>query len=266
MSLFNELKRRNVFRIGIAYAITAWLIAQIGEELHVAHVLEGSVRKAGNQVRITAQLIKADDGFHVWSQTYDRTLNDIFVTQDEIAAAVVDALKVSLLGAIPEVRQTDPEVYSLYLQGRYFNNLKGKDNQEKAVTALQQALAIDSDYAPAWIGISVAYQEQRKYGWRTQEQAFELSMAAVERALAIDDNMATAWTSLAYLKRGQWDWDGAQVALDEALKLEPNNMFVIGSAASLAGTFGQLETSVEKTKPRFPRYTHQPWCDIPVER
>jgi len=83
-------------------------ISQIGEELKVAHVLEGSVRKSGNRVRITAQLIKADDGFHLWSQTYDRTLDDIFVIQDEIASAVVAALKVTLLGELPVQQQTDP--------------------------------------------------------------------------------------------------------------------------------------------------------------
>ena len=107
-------------------------IKQIGEELNVAHVLEGSVRKSGNRVRITVQLIKADDEFHLWSQTYDRTLDDIFVTQDEIAVEVVKALKISLLGEVPESRPTDTEVYSLYLQGVYFLNLRTKENLEKA--------------------------------------------------------------------------------------------------------------------------------------
>jgi len=99
-------------------------IAQIGEELNVAHVLEGSVRKAGSRVRITAQLIKADDGFRLWSATYDRTLDDIFVIQDEIASTVSRELKLTLLGAPPASRPTDPEVYALYLQGKYFLNLK----------------------------------------------------------------------------------------------------------------------------------------------
>jgi len=220
-------------------------IAQIAKELNVSHVLEGSVRKSGNRVRITAQLIKADDGFHLWSETYDRTLDDIFVVQDEIARKVVEALKVTLMGALPETRKTDPEVYSLYLQGRYFSNQKGKGDLEKAQLAYEQALAIDSQYAPAWIGISVVYQDQRKFSFRANDEANSLSMEAVEKALAIDNNMATAWASLAYLKRQEWDLDGAKIAIEKALQLEPNNALVLGTAATLAGTFGQLQTSIE---------------------
>ncbi len=220
-------------------------IAQIAKELNVSHVLEGSVRKSGNHVRITAQLIKADDGFHLWSETYDRTLDDIFVVQDEIANAVVEALKITLMGSMPETQQTDPEVYALYLQGKYFTNIKGKENLEKAVEFLEQGLAIDPDYAPLWVAIGVTYQEQRKYRFRSTEEANTLSMAAVEKALAIDSNMASAWASLAYMKRSQLDWNGARVAIEKALELEPNSTFVMGTAATLAGTFGQLERSIE---------------------
>ncbi len=176
-------------------------IAQIARELNVSHILEGSVRKAGNRVRITVQLIKADDGFHLWSETYDRTLDDIFVVQDEIANAVVAALKVTLMGAIPATRPTDPEVYSLYLQAKYLNNLLGKEDLEKALTAYEQALAIDPDYAPAWVGLNVVYQNQAKFGWRAGAQAMDLSLAAVQQALLIDNKLASAWASLAYLKR-----------------------------------------------------------------
>ena len=220
-------------------------IAQIARELNVSHILEGSVRKAGNRVRITVQLIKADDGFHLWSETYDRTLDDIFVVQDEIANAVVAALKVTLMGAIPATRPTDPEVYSLYLQAKYLNNLLGKEDLEKALTAYEQALAIDPDYAPAWVGLNVVYQNQAKFGWRAGAQAMDLSLAAVQQALLIDNKLASAWASLAYLKRFQWDWAGAKAAIEKALALEPNSTFVIGTAATLAGTFGQLEKSIE---------------------
>jgi len=220
-------------------------IAQIARELNVSHILEGSVRKAGNRVRITVQLIKADDGFHLWSETYDRTLDDIFVVQDEIANAVVAALKVTLMGAIPATRPTDPEVYSLYLQAKYLNNLLGKEDLEKALTAYEQALAIDPDYAPAWVGLNVVYWNQAKYGWRAGAQALDLSLAAVQQALLIDNKLASAWASLAYLKRFQWDWAGAKAAIEKALALEPNSTFVIGTAATLAGTFGQLEKSIE---------------------
>ncbi len=221
-------------------------IAQIGEELNVTHVLEGSVRKAGDHVRITAQLVKTNNGFHVWSETFDRTLEDIFVVQDEIAKAVVDELKINLLGAMPEGRTTDAEVYSLYLQGKYFTNLRGEENLEKAVAAFKQALAIDPDYAPAWIGIQVTYTLQVNYAQRPEGETRALAMKAAERALAIDENMASAWAALAYLKRtNDWDWQGARAAINRALKLEPNNAEVLPAAASLAGTFGRLSESIE---------------------
>ena len=220
-------------------------ISQIGKELNVAYVLEGSVRKADNQVRITAQLIKVDDGFHLWSETFDRNLDDIFAVQDEIANAVVTALQVTLAGAIPELRKTDPEVYSLYLQGQYFNNIRGKEDLHRALAAFKQALAIDPSYAPAWVGISINYQDLARNNWLSKEQAYELSLAAVESALAIDSEMADAWASLAYLKRNRGDWAEARTAIEKAITLEPNNSIVTGTAATLAGTFGQLEKSIE---------------------
>lgn len=220
-------------------------ITEIAGRLNVAHVLEGSVRKDGNEVRITAQLIRADDGFHVWADTWDRTLDDIFAIQDEIAAEMVKQLKITLLGTVPESRQTDPEVYSLFLQAKYFESRRSQQDLEKAVAAFEQALAIDPDYAPAWVGLSIAYGNQSRYGWRNVEQAFALSMEAAEKAVAIDSSMATAWASLAYLKRLQLDWAGAESAIDKALDLEPNNPSVIGTAASLAGNLGQVETAIE---------------------
>ncbi len=219
-------------------------IAQIGEELNVTHVLEGSVRKAGDHVRITAQLVKADDGFHLWSETFDRTLDDVFVIQDEIASAVVAALKVKLLDAMPTKVVTNPEVYALYLQGLYFDNLKGKENWEKAVSAFRQALAIDAEYAPAWVGISRTYTYQTNFGLLSQEKGSALALEAVQRALVIDSNMATAWAGLSYHKKYfEWDWEGSAAAIDKALKLEPNNAQVLGAAASLATTLGQSPAS-----------------------
>jgi adenylate cyclase len=221
-------------------------IAQIGEELHVAHVLEGSVRKSGNQVRITAQLIKADDGFHLWSETYDRTLDDIFVVQDEIAAAVVQALKVTMLGAKPEQRTTDPEAYSLYLQGKYFNDLSDTENLEKAVVALKKALAIDPGFAPAWMELQMSYSFLTRNRALPQQQGSELSMNALQKALELDPDNAIALAGLGYLKRSyEWDWAGAQEAINKAMLLEPNNAEVMGSAASIANTLGQRDRAID---------------------
>ena len=220
-------------------------IAQIAKELSVAHVLEGSVRKSGDRVRITAQLIEAENGFHLWSKTYNRTLEDIFAVQDEIAASVVQALKVSLLGAMPTRETTNPEVYALYLQGRYFDNLKGKENWEKAVSAFKQALAIDPEYAPAWINIAQTYQYQANAGVMPYEETVGLARAAVERALVIDENLAPAWASLSYQKKFyDWDWQGAKAAIDKALQLEPKNELVVRASASMASTLGQTSKAI----------------------
>ncbi|HLF31505.1 MAG TPA: hypothetical protein VI566_10825, partial [Xanthomonadales bacterium] len=130
-------------------------IAEVARELHVAHILEGSVRKAGDRVRITAQLIKADDGYHLWSETFDRTLDDVFAIQDEISAAVVAALKIKLLGAAPTSVEVNPEAYAMYLQGRYFTERRTQKDGENAVAAYEKALEIDPGYAAAWAGLSV---------------------------------------------------------------------------------------------------------------
>ena len=129
-------------------------IPEIARTLHVAHVLEGSVRKAGNSVRITAQLIKAGTDTHLWSQTYDRKLDDIFAIQDEIAADVVKQLKVTLLGAAPKARKTDPEAYALYLQTVQFARQSTAEALQQSDALYRKVLEIDPRYAPAWAGLA----------------------------------------------------------------------------------------------------------------
>jgi len=124
----------------------------VGEKLNVGNILEGSVRKEGNKVRITAQLIKAADGFHLWSETYDRELDDIFTVQEDIARSVAASLKVKLLGgttAMASVQAKNADAYNAYLQGRYYERLN-KENLEKAIGYYEQAIKLDPGYAPAW--------------------------------------------------------------------------------------------------------------------
>ncbi len=221
-------------------------IAQIGEELSVTHVLEGSVRKSGDQIRITAQLVKTDNGYQAWSKTYDRTLIDIFATQDEIAAAVVQGLNVSILGAIPTQQKAVPEAYDLYLQGKSFISQRDDESMQNAVTRLQQALDIDPDYAPAWVALNVAYTYLTFKGIFTHVEGPQLAHAAIDRALAIDNDMASAWAARAYLlKTFDGDWTGAEAAIDRAIELDPSNSSVVSVAASLANTLGQFPRSID---------------------
>jgi len=223
-------------------------IAEIARTLNVAHLLEGSVRKSGKRIRITVQLIEAQSGFELWSESYDRTLDDIFAVQDDVAAAVVDALRINLMNESPRLREIDAEVYSLYLQAKYLMTPPrgSKENLEKSVSAFEQVLAIDPDYAPAWVGLSWNYEYQRRERILPYEQAVALMRDAAEMALAIDDNLALAWSTLAYVKKKyDWDWEGAKAAMDKALQLEPNNADVFTGLGSVASTLGQWDKSIE---------------------
>lgn len=220
--------------------------AQIGEELGVSHVLEGSVRTTVNHIRVTARLIETKNGLHLWSETYDREPGDIFSVQEEIATAVVKALRVELLNEIQTPNATSPEVYALYLQGLYFENQKGVEGYRKAAEALISALELDPEYAAAWTVLSRVYTYQVRAGVMLRERGRSLAMAAVQNAIDLDPKMASAWSSLAYLRSYyDWNWDGAIAALDKAMELEPNNPRVLGVAASLESRLGRTALATE---------------------
>ncbi len=215
-------------------------LVDVAHKLKVAYVLEGSVRKAGNQLRITAQLIKADDGFHLWSETYDRSLDNIFAIQDEISAAVVDALKIELLGAAPKAKVVNPEAYALLLKARFVYAKWGKENFAAAVEAYQQALAIDPDYAEAWAGLSVTYLSQTQSGYLEGEKGLTLARGAVDKAVALDPNLATAWARLSLIQSVfEWDWAGAGKSVQKALELAPTDALALSAAGNLANLLGR---------------------------
>jgi len=224
-------------------------IPTVAKQLNVAYVLEGSVQKSGNRIRISAKLIEARTDTHMWSKTYNRTLDDIFAIQDEISSDVVEQLKVTLLGTMPEVRKTDPEVYSLYLQAGYILRIGSVENLEKAVAVLKQALAIDPDYAPAWVRLDWAYESLMYASQTAREEYRAPRIEAIERALAIDENHAYAWAALAYQRMFyDSDWHGARIAIENALRLDPNDADIIGAAAWLASATGRLPEAIELLK------------------
>ena len=175
----------------------------IGEKLNVAHILEGSVRKSGEKVRITAQLIKAADGSHLWSETYDRTLDDIFVVQDDIAGEVVKALKLTLLGTALTTRSKpqDSEAYNLALQGRFFLDRRGQKDLERAVDYFRRSRERDPDYAPAWAGLSQAYARQADYGFVPAADGYRRAREAAEKALALDPQLADAHLAMGWIQQ-----------------------------------------------------------------
>ena len=217
----------------------------IADELGVTHVLEGSVRKAGEQLRITAQLIEVATDSHLWSETYDRQMDNIFAVQEDIAASVGGALKATLERAQPpEVQETDPAAYNAYLLGRYFSDRLDKENLEKAIGYYEEALRIDPEYARAWVGLAVAHIRQAD-AYVPVDEGYGKARQEVEKALELGPNLAEAHGSMGRIKGSyDWDWTGAEASYRRALELEPANSEVIRGAATLAFTLGRFEEAI----------------------
>jgi len=199
---------------------------EIGKKLKVDKILEGSVRKAGNRLRITAQLINVEDGYHLWSERYDREMEDIFAIQDEVTLAIVDKLKLKLLEKEKEKlvkRYTEKsEAYNLYLKGRFFWNKRTVEGLQKAIEFFQIAIENDPSYAPAYSGLADCLSVLAFYGFSPPREAFPKAKAAALKALEIDDTLSEAHLSVAYISMFyDWDWDTAEGSIKRALELNP---------------------------------------------
>jgi len=203
-------------------------LTTIGEALGVSHILEGSVRKVGQKVRITAQLVKANDGYHLWSETYDRELTDIFAIQDEIATEILNQLKAQLLD---EERQnlasqrTDSEVYDLYLLARQRLSSRTPQSIESAVELLDLAIAKDPAYAPAYAqrGIAEMLLADDSYGTIPRAKAYVQGKHYVDAALELNPQLAEAWAGLGLYHVNQpTEYEQASIALEKALSINPN--------------------------------------------
>jgi TolB-like protein/Tfp pilus assembly protein PilF len=200
----------------------------IGKTLGVSHILEGSVRKAGNKVRITAQLIQVDDGFHLWSDTYDRELTDIFAIQDEIAGAILKELKAALIGG-QQITSTraDTRAYDLYLLARQRIYTRTRMQLESALDLLKQAIEIDPGFAPAWAqkGIASLLLSDRQYGTVPFVASQSQGMLALEKSLELDPQLAEGWAGLGLYQSNQPAGEESALAigtLRKALALNPN--------------------------------------------
>lgn len=220
-------------------------VAKIGQDLNVAYILEGSVRKSGNRVRITAQLIHAGDGYHLWSETYDRTLDDVFAIQDEIAAVVVAQVKIKLLNAAPVVEETDPGAYALFLRARHLGRQGAARPFEQAIELYQQALAIVPNYVAAWDGLSAVYSDQADRGERPIEEGYALAREAVERVLTIDPDFARGHASRAMIAFSHdRDLESAARHLERALELDPTDLEILVDAGDLLLALGRLDEAI----------------------
>jgi TolB-like protein/Flp pilus assembly protein TadD len=233
--LLNSLTRVTSLRVAsrtssFSFAGTNTAIPEIAAQLNVNHILEGSVRKAGNRVRITAQLIDVESGFHLWSDTYDRELDDIFSIQKEIAEQIVAELMQTLNAEEVIERSiapstTDTAAYEIYLQGRYLLAQRGDQNLEEAARLFERAVEIDSSFAAAYAALGKAYALLPAYRSASDSRMYtEKSEAAIDAALRLDPDQSEALIARGFnATYFRWKWDEASAAFERALRVNPND-------------------------------------------
>lgn len=221
-------------------------VGEIAQALGVSHVLEGSVRKSGDHLRIAAQLVRADTGFHLWSQTYDRDEHDIFAVQDDIAHAVAEQLKLTLLGAGPAPQQsTNLEAHNLYLQARYVMDRDSIDDLNHAVSLFEQALAIDPQYAPAWAWLAFAQTRRTAQGAESTVASNQKALVAAQRAIAIDPKLAEPYIVLAISHiQSEFNWTAAREALDKVAELDPHNALAEQTRGHVTQAIGRMSDAL----------------------
>ena len=233
-------------------------IQEIGRQLNVGAVLEGSVRREGDQVRITAQLVNAADGYHVWSESYSRQISGIFEVQDDVSRAVVEALKVKLVpGKGPggsEGRTANPESYNYYLMGLHHGAQRSFEGAQRSRAAFEKALALDPGNAQAQAALAGAIFGLYAFNAGTTTTAAEdedirrQAMAAAEKAVAMAPSLAEAYRVRGYLRLSVFDWAGGRADLERALALAPNDPGALSNYALLMGVFGKLADGIVLAK------------------
>ena len=218
----------------------------IGEKLGVANILEGSVRKSGDRIRISAQLVKAADGFHLWSESYDRGLDDVFKVQEEIAGSVARSLQVTLLGEAAPARTPDAEAYDLVLRARYAMRSTTEEGIRRGREMLERALKMSPDHAPAWAEMGLTHLRDSERATTREErlQAFDRAREALTRALELDPANAVALSRLASVERNAWQFAEAQRTTEKALAADPKNPVVLGNAATLYAGLGRMDDTI----------------------
>ena len=206
-------------------------VREIGKKLDVENLLEGSIQKDNNRLRITAQLIKVTDGSHIWSERFDRDINDLFAIQDEISLAIVDTLKVKLLGEekaqIIKRSTENLEAYNLYLQGIYFTQMMTPEGYKKALGYYRQALQKDPNFALAYTGLTTIYLASTTYGNAPPHEAYPKIKEYTKKALEIDSNLAEAHSTLGTIcMYYDWNWKAAEQEFNLAIQLNPNSQWI----------------------------------------
>ena len=226
-------------------------IREVGEKLNVGAVLEGSVRKSGQRLRITAQLINVEDGYHIWSGQFDREMKDIFDIQEEISLTIVDQLKLKLLKGEKEKilkRYTeDHEAYELYLKGRYFWYRRYEKGLQKSLQYFQQAIEKDPGYALPYVGIADTFGILGVFGFMPPHQAYPRAKAAAKKALEIDPELAEVYASLGWIAMWyDWDWPAAESHFLKAIQMKPEYALAHMWYGNLLYCTGRFDESIRE--------------------
>ena len=265
--LINVLSKIRGFRVAARTSAFSFkgrqtTIGEIGNALNVSSVLEGSVRIAGKRVRISVQLVNVADGYHLWSETYDRTMDDIFAVQDDIARSVVEELRTMLLGsemgaianrnissevaAAVRGRADNAEAQRLMLLGRHFLDRTTREDTAQAIDYFRQALNLDANYALGWAELGRAFSIEAGMNWIPVTKGFNLSREATMRALELEPNLAEAHAQLGRIQIAHdWDFRGAESSYRKALELAPGSSPVLDGASLLAYKLGQFDKALQ---------------------
>jgi serine/threonine protein kinase/Tfp pilus assembly protein PilF len=253
--LINSLTRINKLRV-IARTSSFMFkgkhedIREIGRKLNVDTLLEGSVRKSGDRLRISAQLVDASDGSHIWSERFDREMEDIFKIQDEISLAIADKLKVRLLGEerIGLVKRSteNTDAYSLYLRGRFFWNRRTPEGLSRSLDFFKEAIEIDPRFALAYAGSATTYTLLAIYDYLPASKAYQKAKENALKALDIDNTISEAHTTMARIKDFyEWDWQGAKAEFEKAIELNPSDADTIHKFSHLLTEMGHHDESIK---------------------
>ena len=234
------------------YKGTHKTLPQIAQELNVDAVLEGAVLRSGNRVRVTTQLIEASTDRHIWAQSYERDLGDVLVLQDELARAVVNEVNIHLSpeqrSRLANARPVNPEAYEAYLKGRYEWNEWTEEHLQRSVEAFQRATQINPGYAPAWAGLSDAYDLLALFDYLPLQIGVERSKTAALKALELDDTLSEAHVSLANARLWEWSWSAAEKELQRAISVDPNNAMAHQLYGYLLSAQGRFEEAIAEMK------------------
>ncbi len=257
--MITQLSRLNPERLGVIartsamkYKGTKKSIKEIGAELGVAYVLEGSVRRALGRVRIAAQLIQVRDETHLWAQTYERSLIDILKLQSEVARAIAREIRVKLTAReerrLAASRAVSPQAYEAYLKGRHLWNRRTEDGMRKSIAHYEQAIRLYPQYAMAYAGVADSYVMLACRGMVPAKDTFRKAKEAARKAIDLDSELGEAHGSLAHVRLHDWDWEGLEADFERALDLNPAQAIVYYWYGEFLMSRGRPEEAIAVTQ------------------